>query len=154
MKDQRGSPEVKPSFSRNMRKVLNHGLPIVGAQIIISVILFSEALSGIALIMFGILLVEVGIFKLAPKLLRDDRKYLALRSSTNVFLYLVRQLNTAALMVKESDTPENRQAVEAIQNAMHQQVKRMVAVAGKTEAEAKVGTNPSAAETTLSPVAK
>lgn len=135
MQSQSDAPAAKSSSGQMVRKFMHYGLPFIGAQIIISVMLFTQALPNMALVVLGFLLIEVGIWKLAPKLIPDKRQYHALRSQTDQFLNLVRWLNAAALRVKENDTPENRQAIEDIQQKMKRQVERMAAVAGKTDAE-------------------
>jgi hypothetical protein len=43
---------------------------------------------------------------------------------------LVRQLNTAACIVQNFPTPENRQIAEEVKHAMHKAVEQMAVVAG------------------------
>jgi hypothetical protein len=132
---QSNAPDAKTSGVRTLRQVMDIALPLAGTGIILGVALFRQELQGTAFIVLGVFLVEVGIWKLAHKLLPEQRKYHALRAQADQFLTLVRQLNTAALRVKENNTPENFQAVEEIRQKMQHMVDRMAAVAGKTDAE-------------------
>lgn len=144
------APQTKLAFMKKPRNFLDLALMLIGTQVILSVALFTQALSNMAILLLGVLLFEVGIFKLAPKLLPDNRKYHALRAQTNQFLKLVRQLNAAALAVQEHDTPENRQAVKDIQQAMQQLVERMPTVAGRTDsALIEAATDPAAYDATV-----
>ncbi len=135
MQDQNGAAPDKALSRRNLKKYIDFGLPLVGTQIIVTVMLFTQALPTVAYIVVAVILVEVGIWKLAPRLLPNNRKYNALRAETNRFLYLVRNLNTAALNVKADDTPENRESVEMIHAKMQKLLDRIVSVAGQTDYE-------------------
>ena len=118
---------------RTLRKVLDIGLPIAGVVVILSAVLFIRELSGqIVVVVLGILMIEVGIWKLAHQMLPSERMYHALRFEGDQFLGLIPRLNAAVLAANQSDTPENRQQVEEVRDAMHQTVERMVEVAGKT----------------------
>ncbi len=122
---------------RTLRKVIDIGLPLLGVAVILSAVLVvkDNLRIQIALVGLGMVLIEVGVWKAAHKLLPDDRKYLALRTEGDLFVKLIRQLNAAALAMKESDSPEYRQAFEEVRDAMQQAVERMADVAGKTNAE-------------------
>ena len=132
---QSNAPDAKTSDVRTLRQVMDIALPLVGTGIILGVALFKQEIQDAAFVVLGVFLIEVGIWKLAHKLLPDQRKYHTLRTQADQFLTLVRQLNTMALRVKENDTPENCQAVEEIRQKMQHMVDRMAAVAGKTDAE-------------------
>jgi uncharacterized membrane protein YfbV (UPF0208 family) len=121
---------------RTIRKVINTGLPIAGVVVILSAMLFVRELRvQIAVVVFGILLIEAGIWNLAQRVLPDERKYLALRVEGDQFIALIRNLNAAALAQRANDTPENQQAFDDVREAMHEAVERMADVAGKTDAE-------------------
>ena len=127
---------AQKSDLRALRQMLNRVLPLVGVVFIIGSVLFIEEVSGqIAVVTLGILLLEVGIWKLAHQLLPGERTYLTLRTEVDQFIALVRGLNEAALQVKAHREPEYQQAFEEIKATMHQAVERMAQVAGKTEAE-------------------
>jgi hypothetical protein len=127
--------EARPAGVHTLRRAMHTALPLAGLGLICSVALFRQELRDAAFIVLGICLIEVGISKLAHKLLPEQRKYHALRAHADQFLMLVRQLNTAALRVKTDDTPGNRRTVEAISLKMHGLVDRMACVGGKTNAD-------------------
>jgi nucleotide-binding universal stress UspA family protein len=124
------------SCLRRLRQCLDRGLPLLGVVVILGAVLCIRELRGqVALVVLGMLLLEVGVWQLAHHLLPSERQYLALRGETELFLALVRQLNAAALLVKAQDAPSHRHAFEEIRQAMHQTVERMCEVAGKTQAD-------------------
>lgn len=119
-------------FMRQFRKALILGLPFIGVQLVMSVILFSQALPHLAIIVLGFLLVELSILMLVNRVMPNERRYLALRRETDHFLKLVRELNTAAIRMYRTDIPNYRKEFDSIQASMIQSVQRMGAVAGKT----------------------
>lgn len=122
---------------RAVRKVIDNAMPFVGVAVILSATLFlrGDLYIQIAAVGLGMLLIEVGVWKLGHRFLPDERRYVALRAESDRFLALVRRLNAAALALKEHNSPENRRAFEQIQEAMRQAVGRMAHVAGRTNAE-------------------
>lgn len=121
---------------RMLREVIDTALPFVGIVLIFCTVLFVKGIQAqIALTSVGILIIEAGVWKLANLLLPNERKFFALRHETDHFISLVRQLNTAAIALKEDDSPENVMAFEDVQGAMQQTVERMAEVAGKTDNE-------------------
>ncbi len=128
--------EIKMSSVRMLRMLLDTGLPFLGVVVILStVLLVRELRLQIAFVAVGIMLIEVGVWKLANFVLPSERQYVALRSEVDQFISLVRQLNTAALAWHESGTPDQLAAFEAVQETMHQAIKQMAEVAGKTDAQ-------------------
>ncbi|MFQ5754615.1 MAG: hypothetical protein ACE5H7_00840 [Acidiferrobacterales bacterium] len=122
---------------RTLRKVIDISLPFAGVAVILGAVLFMRAdlTMQIAVVGFGMVLIEVGIWKGAHRLLPSERKYPALRTEGHLFMKLLRRLNAVALALRENDSPERRQAFEEVQDAMRQAVERMAHVAGKTDAE-------------------
>ena len=136
MSAQHGSRDTTRAFRRTLRQALDTSLPLLGVVMILSTVLFVRELrSQLALVVLGILCLEVGVWKLAHHILPNERTYLALRCEVDLFLSLVRQLNTAALLVQRHDTPAHRQTFEEVRSAMQQTVDRIFEVAGQTEAD-------------------
>jgi hypothetical protein len=107
-----------------------------GILLILGAVLFVHDLrSQLLITTCGMVLIEVGVWRLAQRLLPSERQYHALRAEVDRFLQLVRGLNTAALTLKGHDTPEAHQAFAVIYQAMQDSVGRMAIVAGKTDAE-------------------
>ncbi len=121
---------------RKLRKFIDNVLPICGVGIILGAVLFMRDMQGqVTVVVLGIFMIQIGVWKLSTQLLPSDRQYNALRIEGDQFLGLIRQLNAMALAVKAEEVPENLQAFEAAQEAMRQSVERMAKVAGKTDEE-------------------
>jgi hypothetical protein len=122
---------------RTLRKVIDISLPFAGVAVVLGAVLFmrEDLRMQIAVVGLGMLLIEVGVWKGAHRLLPSERKYLALRVEGDLFIKLLRQLNAAALALRENDSPERHEAFEEVRDAMRQTVERMAHVAGKTDAE-------------------
>jgi hypothetical protein len=126
---------AKTSDKRSQLQTMNRALPLLGAGIILAVALCKYALQDATIVILGIALIEIGIWKLSHKLVLEQRKYNALRAQGNLFLVLVQQLNAASLRLKAEETPANHQAVENIRQHMQQLVDHMAVSAGKTDTE-------------------
>ena len=121
---------------RKLRRILHLIVPAVGMALVIGAVLFGESLPvQLFLVLAGLLLTEAGLWRLADPFLPDERKYLALRSETDHFMALVRQLNAAALALDGGDQRGPRFALDEVRTEMHRSIDRMVNFAGKTDAE-------------------
>ena len=127
---------ASPRHLRRLRRQLDQGVSMCGILLILGAVLLVHDLRPQLLITTcGMVLIEVGVWRLAQRLLPSERQYHALRAEVDRFLHLVRGLNTAALTLKGHDTPEAHQAFAVIYQAMQDSVGRMAIVAGKTDAE-------------------
>ena len=121
---------------RRLQTVINNGLPILGVLVILGAeVVIQDLRLQLAVVVFGILLIEAGVWRLAYHFVPEARHYNALRAEGDYFMGLIRKLNRAAIAVKKDDSTENRQAVTDIRQEMLQVVEQMVAVAGKTDDE-------------------
>lgn len=122
---------------RVIRKSIDIGMPLVGVAVILAAVLIvrDDLRLQLAIVGLGMVVLELGVWKAAHRVLPTGRRYLALRAESDQFLRLVRELNTAALAVKQSDSQAHTQAFEEVRDAMRWSVERMAAVAGKTNAE-------------------
>lgn len=122
---------------RILRKFIDIAVPLTGVGVILGAVLFlrGDLRVQIAVVGLGMLLIEVGVWKIPHQLLPTGRRYLALRTEVDQFLHLVRQLNTAAVALRKDDSPEHRRVLQEVPDAMRQTVERMVHVAGKTADE-------------------
>ena len=121
---------------RRWRRRLDPCVSVLGILVILGAVLFSQELrTQILVTTCGIVLMEVGVWRLAQRLLPSERQYHALRAEVDRFLQLVRYLNTAALARKAHDAPETHQAFAQVYQEMQQAVTRMATLAGKTDAE-------------------
>jgi hypothetical protein len=87
------------------------------------------------MVVFGLFLGALGIWKEAGQALPSERQFHSLRGEVDQFLVLVRQFNTAALAAQTTDSAEKQQELLDLRQAMQQAVERMVEVAGKTDAD-------------------
>ncbi len=121
---------------RQLCRMLDAGLLIVGVVVIVSAVLFvREIPAQVGIVMLGIFLIEAGVWKLANQLLPSQRTFNALRLEGDRFIGLIRQLNATALALKAYDSPANRETFADVREAMLQAVERMAHVAGKTNDE-------------------
>ena len=121
---------------RKLRRTLHLLGPVVGMALVLGAVLFADSLGvRLFLVVAGLMLTEAGIWRMADPLLPDERRFLALRTETDHFIALVRQLNSAALALARGDVSGSSFAIDEVRREMHQSVDRMVEFAGKTEAE-------------------
>ena len=97
-----------------------------------------QAQVGVMLI--GVLLLEAGVWDLAPKILPDERCYFGLRKELDHMIELTRALNGAAIAAGE--TRANDETFRDALARMHTSVDRMAELAGQE-------TNANPAETEL-----
>ena len=106
-------------------------------------------------VLFGILILEAGVWGLASRLLPNERRYLGLREEGNHFIELIRQLNRAAVARQEVDGgDENEEHFRDALKQMHAAVRRMGELAGKDTRNGKAeasDTDPVAGEGKASP---
>ena len=136
MPAQHGPRATTSACRRTLRQALDTSLPILGIVVILSAVLCMQEFRGhVALVVLGILLIEVGVWKLAHQVLPTERTSLALRGEVELFLTLGRPLHAAALRGKTHDAPEPRQACEEVHQSLRQTVERIIQGAGKTDAD-------------------
>ena len=127
---------ASPSRLRRWRRQVDPYVSVLGILVILGAVLFGQELhTQIVVTTCGIVLMEVGVWRLAQRLLPSERQYHALRAEVDRFLQLVRHLNAAALARKAHDTPETHQAFAHVYQEMQQAVAQMAMLAGKTDAE-------------------
>ena len=130
------APSSSSRRLRRWRRRLDPCVSVLGILVILGAVLFSQELrTQILVTTCGIVLMEVGVWRLAQRLLPSERQYNALRAEVDRFLQLVRHLNTAALARKAHDATETRQAFAQAHQEMQKAVARMATLAGKTDAE-------------------
>jgi hypothetical protein len=121
---------------RRWRRQLDPYVSVLGILVILGAVLFGQELrTQIVVTTCGIVPIEVGVWRLAQRLLPSEPQYLALRAEVDRFLQLVRHLNAAALARRAHDAPETHQAFAQVYQEMQQAVAWMAMLAGKTDAE-------------------
>lgn len=130
-------PQTQWKSLRTTRTLISNGLPFVGVLIVLSsVLLVQEVGMQLIVVMIGLLIMEASVWRIASWLLPSERQYHALRHETERFVTLARELNSAAVAAKKSDSEVNRQRCDEMRQAMHQAVDHMAEVAGMTDDEA------------------
>lgn len=109
-----------------LRSAIDQILIILGVLIIVAVVslLEQESWTPLIIVLTGILMVGLGIYRLGHRVLPNRRVYVGLRSEVEYFIRMVRRLNSHALM----NEPEH---VESLRQEMKESVDRMVTLAGR-----------------------
>jgi hypothetical protein len=119
---------------RPLRIILDRSLRILGMVLVVGAILLGRSIySQLAVVLVGLMCIELGVWQLAHRLLPNDRRFHALRRELDAFVECSRQLNQAALAIQINDTPEQRAAFDDLRRALHQSVDVIAAVAGKRQ---------------------
>ncbi len=119
-------------MKRKLRRVLEIALPVVGMGIIFLSVLFGASINlqiQVLYVLFGVLILEAGVWGLANKLLPNERRYLGLRDEGDHFIGLIRKLNAAAIE-KNQGTGDDGRYRDVLQQ-MHTSVDRMGELAGQ-----------------------
>ena len=137
MDKRRHTWHAQRSAIRTLRTFMQTGVPWIGMVIVLGAVFFvrEDFLVLQTMVVFGLFLGAIGIWKEAGQALPCERQFHFLRSEVDQFLELVRQLNTVALTAKTAESATEQQEFEDLRRAMQQAVDRMVEVAGKTDAE-------------------
>jgi len=130
---------------RRLRELIETAVPIVGALIIfLALIVISDdnPVLRLGIVVFGILLIEAGVWKLTSPFLPSERKFHDLRQEVNEFILMVRTLNEEALGARASGDAESWKRVHEILTEMHGSVDHMGELAGRTDEENAASTPP------------
>ena len=131
------------SVKRKLRRAIEVALPLLGMGIIFGSVLFASPNNlqiQVLLVLFGVLILEAGVWGLTRALLPNERRYLALREEGDHFLGLIRVLNDAAIARDSGHESDAR--FRDTRARMHTSVDRMAQVAGQDahdDAEASSG---------------
>ncbi|NIR43306.1 MAG: hypothetical protein GWN99_05150 [Gemmatimonadetes bacterium] len=110
----------------SIRSAIDQILIVAGVVVIVTpvAIIEEESWTPLIIVLFGILLVGLGVYSIGHRLLPDRRVYIGLRAEVEYFIQLVRRVNTHALR-NEAD------AIELLRTEMKESVDRMISLAGK-----------------------
>ena len=127
---------------RSIRKLFDIGLPISGMFLVFLAALGVQDLQvRILMILVGLMLIHVGVWKLANPLYPNERRYHDLRLETDRFINLVRDLNHTTLQARHMDTPDAWERQRGILQQMHRSVDQMADLAGREDHEEAVDSN-------------
>ncbi len=110
--------------SKPSRATLDKSLALVGVGLVlIQLLLLAYSPVHVAVVVLGVLMIYVGIWRVSTHLLPDRRKYGLLRSEVERYIALVRKLNA------ERARDENTAADET-STALREATERVIAAAG------------------------
>ncbi|HKJ02409.1 MAG TPA: hypothetical protein VJ997_08140 [Longimicrobiales bacterium] len=121
---------------RRLRNLIQASIPIVGAIIIfLALILIPDgyAQARLGVVVFGILVLEAGVWKVANRFLPSERRYDDLRQEVDRFILLVRGLHRASLEARTSGSDQAWERVREVTDTMHDSVDRLAEMAGRSE---------------------
>jgi len=117
-------------LKRNIRRSFEIMGTLVGILIIFGSVLFASEVGiqiQFLMVLFGILLMEIGVWGLSSRLIPNERKFVSLREEGDRMIVLIRKLHAAALVKDESEEAAKRfQDTLAV---MHDSVTRMSEIA-------------------------
>ncbi|MCA8952900.1 MAG: hypothetical protein KDE27_25545 [Planctomycetes bacterium] len=117
---------VAKSWRRRVHRAAMPISALIGILVVFGAVMFIENISlKIALIGFGLLVMQTGVWYMANPIFTSERKFPALRIKVDEFIGLVRDLNQAVV----SGRPAAE--VDAIAQAMHRAVDAMPGLAGQ-----------------------
>ncbi len=132
-------------MSRKIRHKIDTMLTGLGIAVIFTAVLLTGSLGiqiQMPMALFGVLLMETGVWGLAQKFLPSDRHYSSLRNEGNYMLDLVRELNAAAIAKDLGE--EDGKRFQATLEKMHESVVKMSGLAALED-----GAKPSATDERL-----
>ena len=105
------------------RSTFNNALALGGVVIILlQTLMIAYTRVEVSVILAGIMINQIGVWRLAERLMPERRVYLQLRAEVDRFIGLVRTLNKSAVEGDDS-------GVDATQAEMQESISRMVDVA-------------------------
>jgi hypothetical protein len=118
--------------------------------IFLSVLFGSDSLQlQVISVLFGILILEAGVWGLASRLLPDERRYLDLREEVDHFVGLIPELNASAVASLDREgSKEDEKRFQEVLEQLHACVRRMGEVAAKDKKAAEAADPDTAGEAT------
>ncbi len=122
---------------RTLRNILAISIPVAGTLLVLLSVLLPAIASNVpfqvTLVVIGLVMGQLGTWRLATHILPNQRRYLALRAEVGAFLSLTRILNAQAIRLREDDTDERRAAYRETLDAIHLTADRIAEVAGRED---------------------
>jgi len=129
-------------LNRKIRRKIDTMLTGLGIAFIFTAVLLGGSLGiemQMPMALFGVLLMEVGVWGLAQKILPSDRHYSSLRTEGNRMLGLIRELNAAA--IAKDLGKEDAKRFQATLEQMHESVVKMSELAALEDSAKLPATN-------------
>ena len=102
-----------------------------------SVLFGSDSLQlQVLFVLFGVLILETGVWGLASRLLPDERHYIDLREEVEYFVQRVRELHSSAVARRDgAGSAQHEERFQDVLEQLHASVRRMGEVAVKDRNE-------------------
>lgn len=115
-----------------LRPIFHKLLALVGVLIVLVQVLFmARTQTEGVVVLIGLFLIVIGVWRLGGMLLPDRREYMRLRSEVYRFLKMVPELHRHAVA-------EDAARKEEVKKAMHESVERMASVAAESTENAQL----------------
>ena len=115
-----------------LRKLLHLGLPFIGTALAVgAAVVVTDTLTRVLLVLLGVILIQAVTSKLPYYLFHNERRFRQLRSELDEFVWLIRELNAAALDTRTNPRAEDR--FEDLHTALQESLERMALYAGRTD---------------------
>jgi len=116
------------------RRVLHIGLPLFGAVVAaVGAVVPADPVVRLAIVIAGVLLIQAAGWKLPYSMVSHERRFRQLRGELDEFVWLVRELNAAAVEARSDRNAEDR--FDDLHTAMQESLERMAIYAGRTDEE-------------------
>lgn len=116
----------------SLRKLLHFGLPFVGTALaIVAAVVVTNTLVRVLLVLLGVVLIQAVTSRLPYYIFHNERRFRQLRSELDEFVWLIRELNAAA--VDTSSNPRAEDRFEDLHTALQESLERMALYAGRTD---------------------
>lgn len=115
---------------KKIRRSIDMTLTVLGIITIFAAVLMSTTLTvkmQLPVVLFGVLLMEAGVWGLSSKVFVNERHYTKLREEGDNIISLIRELNSSA--VARDSGEEDDQRFQATLERMHGSVNRMSGIA-------------------------
>ncbi len=114
------------------RRLVHIGLPLIGAVVaVIGAVVPSDPVVRGAIVVLGVLLIQAAGWKLPYSMISHERRFRQLRGELDEFVWLVRELNAAAVEARSDRAAEER--FDDLHTAMQESLERMAIYAGRTD---------------------
>jgi hypothetical protein len=117
-----------------VRKLVHFGLPLLGLVVAVAgAVAGTDVMLRLALVIGGVVLIQLPTLKVPYNLMHNERRFRQLRGELDEFVWLVRELNAAAVEARGNPLAEGR--FEDLHTAMQESLERMAIYAGRTDEE-------------------
>lgn len=125
-------------MKRNIRRSIDAVLTLAGILVIFGSVFFANTIGVQALfllVLFGVLIMEIGVWRLSSRLLPSERKFSLLREEGDNMITLIRELHASAIAKDRGE--EDAKRFQQTLASMHDSVVRMAELAAHQDDDSK-----------------